>query len=31
MDTDELVFDPGDATDVLATIYALNRLARLES
>ncbi|RXK51945.1 HAD family hydrolase [Halorientalis pallida] len=31
MNTDELVFDPGDATDVLATIYALNRLARLES
>ncbi|WP_424017815.1 HAD family hydrolase [Halorientalis pallida] len=31
MSTDELVFDPGDATDVLATIYALNRLARLES
>ena len=30
MNTDELVFDPGDATDVLATIYALNRLARLE-
>ena len=31
MGTDELVFDPGDATDVLATIYALNRLARIES
>ncbi len=28
--TDELVFGPGDATDVLATVYALNRLARLE-
>ncbi|MFB6178628.1 MAG: HAD family hydrolase [Halorientalis sp.] len=30
MNTDELVFDPGKATDVLGTIYALNRLARLE-
>jgi hydroxymethylpyrimidine pyrophosphatase-like HAD family hydrolase len=30
MTTDELVFDPGDATEVLSTIYALNRLARLE-
>ncbi|WP_136716422.1 HAD family hydrolase [Halorientalis salina] len=30
MSTDELVFDPGKATDVLGTIYALNRLARLE-
>ncbi|SEN12469.1 Hydroxymethylpyrimidine pyrophosphatase [Halorientalis persicus] len=30
MNTDELVFDPGDATDVLATVYALNRLARVE-
>ncbi|MFB6165063.1 MAG: HAD family hydrolase [Haloarculaceae archaeon] len=29
--TDELVFDPGKATDVLGTVYALNRLARLES
>ncbi len=31
MNTDELVFDPGKATDVLQTIYAVNRLARLES
>ncbi|HMB51320.1 MAG TPA: HAD family hydrolase [Natronoarchaeum rubrum] len=30
MNTDELVFDPGKATDVLQTVYALNRLARLE-
>jgi len=30
MDTDELVFDPGDATEVLSTVYVLNRLARLE-
>jgi hydroxymethylpyrimidine pyrophosphatase-like HAD family hydrolase len=29
--TDELVFAPGKATDVLETVYALNRLARLES
>ena len=30
IDTDELVFDAGDATDVLETVYALNRLARVE-
>ena len=29
--TDELVFGPGQATDVLRTVYALNRLARIES
>jgi len=28
--TDELVFDAGQATEILQTIYALNRLARLE-
>ena len=31
MGTDELVFDPGKATDVLRTVYALDRLARIES
>ena len=29
--TDELVFGPGKATDILETIYALNQLARLDS
>ncbi len=28
--TDELVFDEGQSVDVLQTVYALNRLARLE-
>jgi hypothetical protein len=27
--TDELVFDPGQATEVLRTLYALDRLASL--
>jgi len=31
LNTDELVFDPGSATDVLRAVYALNGLARLES
>ncbi|WP_247001223.1 HAD hydrolase family protein [Halosolutus gelatinilyticus] len=30
LDTDELVFDRGKSVDVLRTIYALNRLARLD-
>ncbi|MXV61473.1 HAD family hydrolase [Natronorubrum sp. JWXQ-INN-674] len=30
LETDELVFDRGKSVDVLRTVYALNRLARLE-
>ncbi len=30
LETDELVFDRGKSVDVLQTVYALNRLARLE-
>ncbi|RQG86187.1 HAD family hydrolase [Natrarchaeobius halalkaliphilus] len=30
LETDELVFDRGQSVDVLRTVYALNRLARLE-
>jgi len=31
MSTDELVYEPGVATEILGTVYALNELARLES
>ncbi|ARS90591.1 HAD family hydrolase [Natrarchaeobaculum aegyptiacum] len=30
LETDELVFDRGKSVDILRTVYALNRLARLE-
>jgi len=30
LETDELVFDPGEANDILKTVYALNGLAKLD-